>query len=68
MAESMERFAGKTPEEIKDELARFLRETLERDLQATGNLDLQQWWKAEDARSSRIIREIQQEQRPSQEP
>jgi hypothetical protein len=67
MAESTERFEGKTPEEIKEELARFLQETLERDLEATGNPDLQQWWKAEDTRSRRMMSEILKIPRSPQE-
>jgi hypothetical protein len=68
MAESTERFAGKTPAEIKEELARFLQETLERDLEATGNPDLQRWWKAEDARNRRMIGELLKTLRSPQEP
>ena len=40
MAESTERFAGKTPEEITAELARFLQETLERERQAKAHRTL----------------------------
>jgi hypothetical protein len=53
MAESTERCEGKTPEEIKEELARLLRETVERDLQAKGDPALQQWWHATHQRQQR---------------
>ena len=45
MAESTERFEGKTPEEMKEELQRIIQETLERDLQRAGNPRLLEWWK-----------------------
>jgi hypothetical protein len=67
MAERTERFEGKTPDEIKAALARLLQETLERDVQATGTPDLQQWWKAEDAKERRILRVMHQAPPPPQE-
>jgi len=60
MAESTERFEGKTPDEIKEELSRLLKETVERDLEAAGNRDLQQWWHAAEVRGRQLMRAMQQ--------